>query len=217
MSTTTLSTAKSAAERVYAQVKHDILAGTLAGGSLVTEGELALAAGVSRTPVREALLRLQGEGLVRLYPKKGALVVPASVDDARDVLEARIVIEEWAARAVWPIRAELLPALEAELDRMRETVGSGDVDRLVAHDRRFHEILVEAAGNAVLTRTYQGLRDRQLTILAAQFRQRGDRIERAVTNHERLLGILRTGTVEELVAETHTHVETALAALQVSR
>ena len=207
----------SAADRVYAQVKRDILGGGLPGGSLVTEGGLAEVAGVSRTPVREALLRLEGEGLVRLYPKKGALVVPPSVDDARDVLEARVVIEEWAARAVWSRRADLFPALEAELEGMRATRTSGDVERLVEHDRRFHEVLVTAAGNAVLTRTYQGLRDRQLTILAAQFRRDGDRIDRAVTNHVRLLEILRTGTVEELVAETHTHVHDAVAALQVPR
>ena len=207
----------SAADRVYAQVKRDILGGGLPGGSLVTEGGLAEVAGVSRTPVREALLRLEGEGLVRLYPKKGALVVPPSVDDARDVLEARVVIEEWAARAVWSRRADLFPALEVELEGMRATRTSGDVERLVEHDRRFHEILVTAAGNAVLTRTYQGLRDRQLTILAAQFRRDGDRIDRAVTNHVRLLEILRTGTVEGLVAETHTHVHDAVAALQVPR
>jgi DNA-binding GntR family transcriptional regulator len=100
---------------------------------------------------------------------------------------------------------------------MRATLGSGDVDRLVEHDRRFHEIVVQAAGNGVLARTYLGLRDRQLTILAAQFRHGGDRIERAVANHERLLEILRTGTVDELVAETHTHVHTALAGLPVNR
>jgi DNA-binding GntR family transcriptional regulator len=207
----------SAADRVYAQVKRDILAGGLAGGSLVTEGALAEAAGVSRTPVREALLRLEGEGLVRLYPKKGALVVPPSVDDARDVLEARLVIEEWAARAVWPHRAELVPALEAELTSMRATRRSGDVDRLVEHDRRFHEIVVTAAGNAILTRSYQGLRDRQLTIVAAQFRHDRERIDRAVAGHTQLLEIIRTGTVEQLVAETHTHVLSALSALRVSR
>ena len=211
MPTTTVS----AADRVYAQVKRDILGGTLAGGSLVTEGGLAELCGVSRTPVREALLRLEGEGLVRLYPKKGALVVPPSLDDVREVLEARVVVEEWAARAVWPRRAELLPALEAELAAMRATLADQDVDRLVEHDRRFHEIVVAAAGNAILARTYQGLRDRQLTILAAQLTHGGDRIERAVANHERLIDILRTGTVDELVAETHTHVRSGFAALGV--
>jgi len=210
-------TTPSAADRVYAQVKRDILGGGLPGGSLVTEGGLAEACGVSRTPVREALLRLEGEGLVRLYPKKGALVVPPSLDDVREVLEARVVIEEWAARAVWPRRAELLPALEAELASMRDTLAEQDVERLVEHDRRFHEIVVAAAGNAILARTYQGLRDRQLTILAAQLTHGGDRIERAVANHERLLDILRTGTVDELVAETHTHVRSGLVALGVDR
>ena len=205
----------SAAERVYVQVKRKILGGALPGGSFVTEGGLAENAGVSRTPVREALLRLESEGLVRLYPKKGALVVPPSVEEAREVLEARVVIEEWAARAVWPRRADLVPALAAELKGMRATRTSGDVDRLVEHDRRFHEILVTAAGNAILTRTYQGLRDRQLTIAATQFRRDRERIDLAVAGHTRLLDILRTGTVDELVAETHTHVHTALAALQV--
>lgn len=204
----------SAAERVYVQVKRDILGGLLPGGSFVTEGGLAETAGVSRTPVREALLRLETEGLVRLYPKKGALVVPPSVEEAREVLEARLVIEEWAARAIWPRRAELVPALTAELKGMRATRTSGDVDRLVEHDRRFHEILVTAAGNAILTRTYQGLRDRQLMIAATQFRRDRERIDLAVAGHTRLLDILRTGTVEELVAETHTHVRTAVAALQ---
>ena len=68
----------SASARVYDRVKRDILDGHHPGGTFVTEGELAVATGVSRTPVREALLRLETEGLVRLYPKKGALVVPVT-------------------------------------------------------------------------------------------------------------------------------------------
>lgn len=201
----------SAADRVYARVKRDILGGTLAGGAFVTEGALAAETGVSRTPVREALLRLESEGLVRLYPKKGALVAPPSVDEARDVLEARIVIEEWAARTVWPHRARLLDELAVELAAMEATRRSGDVARLVEHDRRFHEIIVAAAGNAVLTRMYQGLRDRQLTIVAAQLRRSAERIDSAVQGHTELLALLRSGTVEELVAETRHHVQVALA------
>ena len=78
-------------------------------------------------------------------------------------------------------------------------------------------LVAATAGNAILARTYQGLRDRQLTILAAQFTHGGDRIERAVANHERLIEILRSGTVDELVAETHTHVRSGLVALGVDR
>ncbi len=201
----------SAADRVYAQVKQDILAGTLAGGVFVTEGALAAETGVSRTPVREALLRLQGEGLVRLYPKKGALVAPPSADEARDVLEARVVIEEWAARTVWPRRTAIVDDLATQLDAMRETRSSGDITGLVEHDRRFHEILVAAAGNAVLTRTYQGLRDRQLTIVAAQMRRSTERIDHAVQGHTELLRLLSSGTVDDFVVATRHHVEDAMA------
>src|SRR5450759_5164845 len=85
----------SASDRAYAHLKRGILDGTQAEGQFFTEGEVAEAVGVSRTPVREALLRLEVEGLVRLYPKKGAMIVPVSAQEAQDVVEARAVIEEW--------------------------------------------------------------------------------------------------------------------------
>ncbi len=66
------------------------------GGTLLTEGELAEAVGVSRTPVREALLRLEVEGLIKLYPKKGALVLPVSAQEIADVVETRLLVEEHA-------------------------------------------------------------------------------------------------------------------------
>lgn len=203
-----------ASTRVYSQLKGDILQGRVAPGSFVTEGELASTVGVSRTPAREALLRLESEGLVRLYPKKGALVVTPTADDARDVLEARVVIEEWAAATVWPRRAELVERLEAELAAMRATRRTGDLAALVEHDRRFHEVVVNGAGNAILSRTYQGLRDRQLTIVAAQMRESAARIDNAVAGHGRLLDLLRTGTKKEFVTASREHVESAMAFLQ---
>ena len=203
-----------ASTRVYDHLKSGILSGRVPTGSFVTEGELAETVGVSRTPAREALLRLEGEGLVRLYPKKGALVVPPTADDARDVLEARIVIEEWAAATVWPRRAELVQVLEPELAAMRATRKTGDLSALVEHDRHFHELIVDAAGNAILSRTYQGLRDRQLTIVAAQMRQSASRIDNAIAGHSRLVDLLRSGSKKEFVAASREHVENAMAFLQ---
>ena len=66
----------SAADRAYAFVKDRIITGAYAGGTLISEGEVSAAVRISRTPVREAFLRLAAEGLLRLYPKRGALVVP---------------------------------------------------------------------------------------------------------------------------------------------
>ena len=125
----------SASERAYAHVKGGILDGTL-------EGEVAEAVGVSRTPVREALLRLEVEGYLRLYPKKGAMIVPVSAQEAQDVIEARGVIEEWAANRIWPYRKEILDDLRGALARMRAAGRAIAVDDFVAADHSFHESLV---------------------------------------------------------------------------
>ena len=67
---------------------------------MLSEGEVATAVGVSRTPVREAFLQLASEHMLELYPKRGALVVSISMNDLREVLTARRVIEPWAATQV---------------------------------------------------------------------------------------------------------------------
>src|ERR671932_1608978 len=87
--------ATTATERAYGHTKSRVLDGTYAGGALITEGEVSEAVGVSRTPVREAFLRLQAEGLLRLYPKRGALVVPVSAQEIDDVMETRRMIERF--------------------------------------------------------------------------------------------------------------------------
>src|ERR1700761_6929929 len=88
----------SAADRAYVHTKERILDGAYAQGRLLGEGEVSDSVGVSRTPVREAFLRLEAEGLLQLYPKRGALVVPISAADVEDVMETRLVIERFAIR-----------------------------------------------------------------------------------------------------------------------
>ena len=76
----------SASERAYRHVKDRILDGSLPGGELISEGEIAEALGMSRTPVRAAFGQLEAEGLLRLYPKRGALVVPVSASETEAVM-----------------------------------------------------------------------------------------------------------------------------------
>jgi DNA-binding GntR family transcriptional regulator len=87
-----------AADRAYALTKELVLTGELPGGHLFSEGEIAERLGVSRTPVREAFLRLQAEDLLTLIPKRGAVVVPVPPGEAEDVLDAREAIETAAVR-----------------------------------------------------------------------------------------------------------------------
>src|SRR6266536_4314671 len=131
-------TALPAATRVYQYLKRAILEQLQPGGTLLTEAEIADAVGVSRTPVREALLRLESEGLVALYPKRGALVLPVSAQEINDVVEARLLVEGHAASRVWPGRAALVAELEPLLDAMRVARQAGDVHALMEADRAFH-------------------------------------------------------------------------------
>lgn len=206
MSPTTLAPAP---DRVYAHVKAGILDQRYPAGDLLTEGDIAAEVGVSRTPVREALLRLESEGLVRLYPKRGALVVPVSAAEARDVLEARALIEAWAAPRAVAVGVPLVQRLEPLLDEMRRHADAGNTRPFVEADRAFHEAVVESAGNAILSRLYASLRDRQLCMSQAAVSAAETRMATAIEQHDQLLQALRAGNAEVFAARVAEHVATA--------
>jgi len=201
--------AKPAVERVYEHVKRAILERAYDGGTLLTEGEVAEAVGVSRTPVREALLRLEAEGLLRLYPKKGALVLPVSAKDIDDVLEVRELVETHAAAKAWERRSVLVPELEALLDTMRRHLVAGEPRALMEADREFHAAIVGATGNPILTRLYASLRDRQLCMGVAVMRVSPERMGRGVDEHAAILDALRAGDKSRFRGLLRAHVVAA--------
>ncbi|MEU4170570.1 GntR family transcriptional regulator [Streptomyces sp. NPDC026665] len=195
-----------AADRVYAHVKDGVLERRYEGGALLTEGELADAVGVSRTPVREALLRLEAEGLIKLYPKKGALVLPVSAQEIADVVETRQLVEEHAARKAVPASPQLLARLEELLDRQKEQAAAGDLAAAAVTDRCFHAEIVRSGGNEILSRLYDQLRDRQLRMGVAVMHAHPDRITKTLVEHEQILQALRSGDADAVVALIHGHV-----------
>ncbi|MCF2526097.1 GntR family transcriptional regulator [Yinghuangia soli] len=196
----------SAPERVYRHVKQGVLERRYEGGALLTEGELAEAVGVSRTPVREALLRLEAEGLLKLYPKKGALVLPVSAQEIADVVETRQLVEEYTARKVVPAPPALLDRLEELLARHREEAASGDLASVAVTDRCFHAEIVRAAGNDILAKLYDQLRDRQLRMGVAVLHANPDRIAKSLAEHAEILDALRAGDAEAVVGAVRRHV-----------
>jgi DNA-binding GntR family transcriptional regulator len=204
-----------ATSRAYDHLKQAILDRAYPGGALLSEGEVAAQVGVSRTPVREALLRLETEGLVRLYPKRGALVLPVSPQEITDVLETRELVETFTAgrAALGPDLAERLSGL---LDAMREHSGAVDTRGFADADRSFHRALVAAAGNEILTQLYDSLRDRQLRM----GRVTADdpvRAAAATREHEEILAAVRSGDRRRLRAAIHRHLQTTGAALDAHR
>ncbi|OEU96174.1 GntR family transcriptional regulator [Streptomyces oceani] len=196
-----------AAERVYAHVKQAVLERRYEGGMLLTEGELAEAVGVSRTPVREALLRLEVEGLLTLYPKKGALVRPVSAQEIADVVETRQLVEDHAVRkAAAHVPAGLPDRLEEILAEQRAMAEAGDLTRMAVSDRCFHAEIVRATGNAILVRLYDQLRDRQLRMGVAVMHAHPERVAKNITEHAAILDAIRAGDAEAAAAAVRRHV-----------
>ncbi|MCG7204315.1 MULTISPECIES: GntR family transcriptional regulator [Streptomyces] len=196
-----------AADRVYSHVKQAVLDRRYEGGTLLTEGELAEAVGVSRTPVREALLRLEVEGLIRLYPKKGAMVLPVSAQEIADVVETRMLVEEHAVRKAVPPSPTLVARLGELLERQKTEAAAGDLAAAAVTDRCFHAEIVRDGGNEILSRLYDQLRDRQLRMGVAIMHAHPDRIAKSLTEHEEILDALRAGDADRAVELVHRHVD----------
>jgi DNA-binding GntR family transcriptional regulator len=195
-----------AADRVYHHVKQGVLDRRYEGGTLLTEGELAEAVGVSRTPVREALLRLEVEGLITLYPKKGAMVRPVSAQEIADVVETRQLVEGHAMRKAVPAPPRLVERLAELLEQHRRQAAAGDLAAAAVTDRCFHAEIVRHAGNEILAKLYDQLRDRQLRMGVAVMHAHPDRITKSVAEHADILDALRAGDADSAVEMAHQHV-----------
>src|SRR5919198_6307659 len=136
----------SAAARVYAYVKERLLDGTFAGGALLSENELSHQLGLSRTPVRQAFVQLEAEGLLELYPKRGALVVPVAASEIEDVFEARLLVEEHCARRAAAAGVALATELADAIVEQERAIGMGEggMAEFAKSDRRFHRAIVHA-------------------------------------------------------------------------
>lgn len=206
-----MNTSPSATDRAYHYTKDAILTRHYAGGDLVSEGEIATGVGVSRTPVREALLRLEAEGLVRLYPKRGVLIVPVSQAEIDDVIETRRLVEgftaERAAGAGAEARAALLSDLTGHLDEMRASIETGKRAFVLA-DREFHRAIVRASGNQVLVELYESLRDRQLRMMEEGART-VERMRTSIDEHAAILDAISVGDAGAVRAAVTAHLDTA--------
>ncbi len=160
--------------------------------------------------MREALLQLQAEHLLTLYPKRGALVTPMSPREVADLFEVRELVERHTLALADP--DVVVPALERVLTRQRELLAADDRVGFAAADRDFHRAWVEAAGNAILLDLYDGLRDRQHRLVAATVAADGGRAGAIVGEHLRIVIALRAGDHAAAERALLDHLDVARAA-----
>lgn len=181
--------ALSAADRAHAVLRERILDGTLAGGTLISEGQIADELGVSRTPVREAFLRLQAEGWMELFPKRGALVRPIQPGEIAEVVEARHVIESAAVRKVTQdadAAAHLAARLAEVIAQQTAAAQAQDLTAFTRADVDFHQVIVDAGENSILGEVFRTLRDRQQRMTARSVRARAGQLEAIIAQHAEL-------------------------------
>jgi DNA-binding GntR family transcriptional regulator len=209
--------APTAKDRALDYVKNQVLSGAFAGGELISEGDVAAALGMSRTPVREAFLRLEAEGLLRLYPQRGAFVVPVSGDEVRAVMEARLVLEQFAVdklvRRGPAAVAGVFERLSEELQRQRDAAAVPDWKEFVAADRAFHGITVDESGNAILANFYSSLRDRQMRMTGESMLRDPSRVTTIMDEHLAIAEALRDGDREKALETVRTHLASTVRAL----
>ena len=204
----------SAADRAYAHTKERILDGEYAQGQLLGEGEVSEAVGVSRTPVREAFLRLEAEGILRLFPKRGALVVPISAADVEDVMETRLLIERFAIRRTIELELDLGERLDQVIADQERHSEAGDAVAFVDADREFHRIFVVATDNAIVLRTHDSLRDQQSRMGVAALGAGSGRTQRIVDQHRAIVAAVGRRNAAEAEELIDRHLEETLRLLR---
>lgn len=139
----------SLSDEAYRILKGEILENRFTPGSQASEKEMVERFGLSRTPVREALLRLREEGLIEILPRRGFRVLPLSVSDVREIQQVSKALELEAAviLAQSSLTEEQITELDAAIVEMEEAIEQNDREKWTAADRRFHLGVVERCGN----------------------------------------------------------------------
>ncbi len=194
----------------YSHLKEEIRTNRLPPGYQAPEPEIALRLGMSRTPVREALIRLEAEGLVELIPRRGARVLPISAEDMKEIYEILTALEPEAAASVaarGPSNADLAP-LESAAKDMEAALEADDLDAWAEADDQFHSILLQINGNGRMHAFVTSLYDQAHRARIITLRLR-DRPVRSTEEHRMILDRLRNGDVDGTRAIFREHRERA--------
>jgi len=206
-----------AAQKAYNALRAGIIEGAHAPDSRITEQEVALSVGVSRTPVREALRRLEAEGLLRFIPHQGAFVSSWSTQDAEDIFELRAMLEGYgarlAARKATGEDIEQLRALAEEQYKEAKDRAPGYLERIADVNNRFHVELQRVAASARLRATMAKLTS--VPLVLQTFRDyEDDDLNRSAHHHLEIVEAIEAGDGEWAASVMHSHVMAARRAFR---
>ncbi len=192
-------------EAVYAALRRDILSGDLAGSTPLRQDDIAADHDISKIPVREALRRLETEGLVEFRPRRGAIVRQLSETDILELLDIRIGLECRALELAIPKMVE--SDLSLARDILDEYAEATAPERWSELNLRFHRSILEPCGNRQLLAMIHELEQRMGSFMRFRVTQASG-LERPHREHLRILDACFAGDSKTAVGELHAHVET---------
>ena len=192
---------------VFNTLRQAILKGELEPGERLMEIQLAERLGVSRTPIREAIRKLELEGLVLMIPRKGAEVAKISEKSLRDVLELRRSLEELALElACQRMTEEEIDELEDAQRAFRKAVDSKDVMLMAETDEKYHEIIYQGTKNSRLVQILNNLRE-QMYRYRLEYIKDADKRQILLIEHDNILKAVRNRKVAEAKAAMREHID----------
>ena len=208
---------RSRADEVYEQLKRDVGEFKLVPGDRFTENEISERLGVSRTPVRQALFRMQQEGFVEVLFRSGWRVLPFDFEQFEQLYDLRMVLETTAAHRLCDeglhrgskVNATLLDELVA-IWLVPTALRSADTAQVSQWDEAFHCALVAAAGNAEIARVHRDVTDRIRIIRRLDFTKQA-RIDATYDEHAKILKAIQRKRGDQAAMLLRAHIETSQA------
>ena len=204
-------------EQARDEIREKIVYGDFAFGRVLRESELSTMLGMSKSPIREALVDLAHEGLVMMAANRSARVMSLGRDDATDLGALRALLESEGLRfAVERDPAALAEAMEAELEVGEACLSTGDVEGFSRADHAFHLQIFRHCGNDYLRQTFERVAPRIQAMRSRLARDR-DRLEASHERHLEIARAVRAGDAEEAVALTRAHIGENVEAYRADR
>ena len=192
---------------VFNTLRKAILRGELKPGERLREIQLANKLGVSRTPIREAIRKLELEGLVLMIPRKGAEVAQITEKNMQDVLEVRKALEELSVQlACERITPEQVEEMKMAAEDFRKVLKSGDVTKIAEADVKFHDIIFAATNNQRLITLLNNLRE-QMYRFRVEYLKQKECYPQLLEEHDKLIALISGGEVEEACELMGCHID----------
>ncbi|MGH9449811.1 MAG: GntR family transcriptional regulator [Terriglobia bacterium] len=194
--------AKSITQRTYEIIRAQILRGELNASRRLTEAYFAKLFGISKSPVREALNRLEAEGLITIRPRRGAFVRDFSTRDTEEIYELREILETSAVRNV-ELDSKVVAELHAAVDEAEAYLRQNNREKYVCADAHFHRILAQANPNSRLRKALESMHDQMLILRHKTFALSG---RNSVKQHRQIVQALEQGHREAAAQLMGEHI-----------